>query len=192
MICSCDNEWCSDACAKEDGHTQDESLERAKVVETQSQRWARLFGTCAFCRQEDVEDRELLEFALQELGCKREDLVHAYFESVKMTEYPMPRCLVCEKELRHEAMKVDKPDHLGRTRYNHPPIVYDAGEVQVSFSYGSNHDQGGSGYEPKTPIEKLLSCHEIRGYLCDDCFEKKLHLFEGWDRIEDILRERKI
>jgi hypothetical protein len=62
-------------------------------------------------------------------------------------------------------------------------LVYDAGFMVVSFHYGSRHDQ----IEPPllTPppsirLDALLRSDEIRAFICDDCFESNLDLFEGY------------
>jgi len=78
------------------------------------------------------------------------------------------QCLICEKDLQGEAA-----DDLGH-------IVYDGGTLELTMGYGSRYD----GYLDNGDFKsRLLSSTVIRTFICDDCFEKKIKLFEGWDKI---------
>jgi hypothetical protein len=79
-------------------------------------------------------------------------------------------------------------------------LVMDGGFAVISFHYGSRHDQmigfersgGPRNYQdPQEKIEKLLECEEVRAYICDDCFESNLDLFEGY-RISSTRKEERI
>ena len=62
--CDCGAKWCSETCAELDGYEKEN------------------FGSsCNFCRGEDFEDYELLNFVISALGVNREDLVAFYKES---------------------------------------------------------------------------------------------------------------
>lgn len=77
-------------------------------------------------------------------------------------------CLICEKEILH----LD----------NCPENVNDAGELDASFCYGSRHDQiGDYAGEPQNELAKLLQCKIVKAYICDDCFERKMKCFEGYN-----------
>lgn len=95
------------------------------------------------------------------------------------------KCLKCEKELER------CPDSTGN--------VNDAGYMDVSFHWGSRHDmcrgfEGGKYRERRWAEEHhapdsqeykrslLLTCDLVQAYICDDCFEKHLDLFEGYDK----------
>ena len=63
-------------------------------------------------------------------------------------------------------------------------LVYDAGFMVVSFNYGSRHDQIEPPFStppPFTRLDALLRSDEIRAFICDDCFESNLDLFEGYE-----------
>lgn len=77
------------------------------------------------------------------------------------------KCICCLKEVR-------------TGEYADLPV--DGGMVEVHFGYGSRHDQGSAGlYEAATRLDKLLASHRILGAICDDCFESRQGLFEGFD-----------
>lgn len=59
--CRCGRDWCSPECAEEDGYRE--------VNGEQS---------CNFCRGDDFEDYELLEFVTSAIGVSRDDLVNFY------------------------------------------------------------------------------------------------------------------
>lgn len=93
----------------------------------------------------------------------------------------MVKCMMCRKELEYD-------DH---------GLVMDGGFAVISFHYGSRHDQligfenHPSGYSPpENAREKLLGCQEVRGYICDDCFENNLDLFEGYNTVRTTKEER--
>ncbi len=89
------------------------------------------------------------------------------------------KCLKCEKEIVFMHDMPGNPD--------------DAGEMDVSFHYGSRHDMclgfGGRKMRPAPTLrDKLLNCDVIRAYVCDNCFDKHIDLFDGFDvkrRIEE-------
>lgn len=58
--CDCDEKWCSDECASDDGFIDGEfEGERS----------------CNYCRNEDVHDCELVEFLLSKYNLSREDSI---------------------------------------------------------------------------------------------------------------------
>lgn len=68
-------------------------------------------------------------------------------------------------------------------------LVYDAGFMVVSFHYGSRHDQIETPAqaahlklkgEKQDKLSTMLRSDEIRAFICDDCFESNLDLFEGY------------
>lgn len=69
----CGTMWCSDKCAKKDGHVYEEDEDRGIIEETES---------CNFCRNEDFEDGELLEFVCKKYNETRETLVQEYKNSM--------------------------------------------------------------------------------------------------------------
>lgn len=90
-------------------------------------------------------------------------------------------CCFCEKEL-------DFSDH---------ELVMEAGFVELSFHYGSRHDQcKGFGRWPmeEKPDQKevLLACDKIEGYICDDCFVNKAKFFKGFVVEQTRVEKRKI
>lgn len=98
------------------------------------------------------------------------------------------KCIFCEKDMTGIA-DTFQPD--------------DGGEVRINFSYGSRHDQEldmkGCGFHihhvielSETRLQKLLCCEKIVGYVCDDCFEKKQHLFSGYETSRPKPTNRKI
>lgn len=95
------------------------------------------------------------------------------------------RCLKCEKALQMVDGTTVNPDG--------------AGELLVSFHYGSSHDQClGRPYrsdltptDPSAPRHQfLLVCDQIRAYICDDCFVTHSHLFEGWSLPNSLPSEK--
>lgn len=67
----CGNSWCDDVCAEYDG------LE--KILDEEGYQ---MNSSCKYCRNEDVEDSKLLDFAISQLGCdSRTDLVDKYFDN---------------------------------------------------------------------------------------------------------------
>jgi len=87
------------------------------------------------------------------------------------------KCLKCEKEMEPEEYCTDHQPNGG-------------GELRARFNYGSRHDQGIGFVEPKNDKEDsndpdkrvmaILGCTIVRAYICDECFKKNIHLFEGW------------
>ena len=98
MSGGCGRKWCSDECAKEDGHIEEHCKLGRKVVHgyPESEEYKcdlALKGrdgylsceecegyvpeSCSYCRNEAFEDSELLEFALQGLDMSKEDLIEA-------------------------------------------------------------------------------------------------------------------
>ncbi len=68
------------------------------------------------------------------------------------------------------------------------------GEITVHFGYGSRHDQLlciERSLDAPLRIDNLLNCNLIKTWICDDCFEKKQHLFNGF-RIKKQVSEIKI
>jgi uncharacterized protein YlaI len=89
------------------------------------------------------------------------------------------KCLTCEKDLE----------------YDQHDLVMNGGFIQISFHYGSKHDQckGFRGNNSEdTELNKLLGCDEIEAYICDECFEKKSPLMKGFnvkvkrDRVQKV------
>lgn len=62
--CRCGRDWCSPECAEADGYREANGEQ-----------------SCNYCRGEDFEDYELLNFVISALGVNREDLVAFYKES---------------------------------------------------------------------------------------------------------------
>lgn len=90
----------------------------------------------------------------------------------------MLKCLKCEKELKY----------VWKTSTN----IEDGGDLNVGFHYGSRHDMcddfGPRPDQSKYPIDEkeprhvnLRSCDYVRGFICDDCFEKHADLFHGYN-----------
>jgi hypothetical protein len=95
----------------------------------------------------------------------------------------MPKCLKCEKDLKF----LTNCNNIG-----------DAGYIEITFHYGSRHDQclefrrrsrpRRKNEDPPKPrttreitrLERLLTSDKVQTYLCDDCFEKHQDLFEGY------------
>lgn len=95
------------------------------------------------------------------------------------------KCLKCEKPMSMMKDMEKNPD--------------DGGEMVVSFHYGSRHDMCLGMPErlarhdkAKTYRERLLFCDQIRAYICDDCFEKHIDLFQGWQVIRQAPIEKQL
>ena len=85
-------------------------------------------------------------------------------------------CLICEKQVNM------------LNEYN----LDGAGEIIVSFGYGSNHDQiGVPDLTPQKRMDVLLSSDTIKSVICDSCFEKKEHCFNGYN-VRTTLSEKLI
>jgi hypothetical protein len=65
----CSNVWCSLDCACEEGYDDGYNEESEECEKT----------SCDFCRQEDAEDSELLEFLMKEHKLTRNKLLKMYF-----------------------------------------------------------------------------------------------------------------
>ena len=82
VSCDCGKQWCSDECAEEDGFKRegcklgyednDECEKECWNCENQTEK------SCKYCREDDFEDSELLEYALDCLGVNRELLLANY------------------------------------------------------------------------------------------------------------------
>ena len=66
--CGCGREWCGEECA-ELGGLRKEYDDDGDYDEN---------GTCKYCRKEDFEDGELLDFILNREGIRREDVIQLY------------------------------------------------------------------------------------------------------------------
>lgn len=64
--------------------------------------------------------------------------------------------------------------------------AYDGGNFEISFGCMSKYDiinkLKGEARDKANPIDKLLSYDIIKGYICDDCFDKKVEKLHGCDR----------
>ena len=83
VSCECGKSWCSDECAEEDGffnercklgydiddNTCDISCWECKSL---------IESSCKYCRGEDFDDKELLEFLLWTSNIDREELINEY------------------------------------------------------------------------------------------------------------------
>ncbi len=88
-------------------------------------------------------------------------------------------CLCCEKALET----------------THDTVVYDGGWMVVDFGYGSRFDYDcNTSLRPVSSdsVPEVLACDEIRAYICDDCFEQKANLFEGYRITKVQRRERAV
>ena len=95
------------------------------------------------------------------------------------------KCFKCERDLSVLSEMPSNPDG--------------AGEFVLSFHYGSEWDQMGdwvgrpSAPDPDLPRhQNLLRCSQIRGYVCDRCFEAAHHLLDGWVVERSRPTERKV
>jgi hypothetical protein len=88
VSCDCGEEWCSEKCAEADGF-KDEWCSKHDLAIEEVERdiecgefcWQCEFysvQSCKYCREEDFDNDTLLEFALNELGLTREELVSRY------------------------------------------------------------------------------------------------------------------
>lgn len=94
------------------------------------------------------------------------------------------RCLKCENPIR------PIPTWEEYSNLDH------AGEMEVSFGYGSSHDMcHGHPHRkactldryPKVKPERLsrlLASDRLLAYICDSCFTRHLDLFAGWDECD--------
>lgn len=89
------------------------------------------------------------------------------------------KCLICEKEIK---------------TLDDVPNLDGAGTLTACFDYGSGHDQFSVHSCPikdRTSLENLLACDRIKTWICDDCFEHKQHLFQGF-RVKKTVEEVRI
>jgi hypothetical protein len=68
----CERTWCSKRCAEKDGFQKE--IEDAEDPNDYS---------CRFCRGEDAEDSELLEFLIEKYKLTRDNVLKMYLEWVK-------------------------------------------------------------------------------------------------------------
>jgi hypothetical protein len=80
------------------------------------------------------------------------------------------KCVFCERELEPFSVDSFQP--------------YDGGQLTLNFSFGSRYDQIESSPNSDDPMKRMLSSDLLVGYICDDCFDKKHHLFEGYHAIK--------
>jgi len=79
VSCDCGREWCDYECASVDGFEEQEDYydeEDEEYYECEEG------STCKYCRKEDFEDSELLEFAIEMYGTTRETLIQEYKEKL--------------------------------------------------------------------------------------------------------------
>jgi hypothetical protein len=89
------------------------------------------------------------------------------------------KCVFCEREL--EPVFEDNQFQ-----------AFGGGDLKVSFGFGSRHDHLGQRPDSEVPLERLLACDVIVGFICDDCFEKKHELFEGYNAVHQRPEWKKI
>lgn len=85
----------------------------------------------------------------------------------------MKKCLCCEKEIKEEKH-----------------FLMGAGSLLLNFGYGSKFDQFLSASVQESVLDSLVSCQKVVAYICDDCFELKSKLFEGYNIV--VNRQEKI
>lgn len=89
--CECGNHWCSMECAEEEGFVSQycklhPDLDDSELMDEYARKHCNrkycsddcenyVLSSCKFCREEDYEDRELLEQALNLLNMSREELI---------------------------------------------------------------------------------------------------------------------
>lgn len=84
------------------------------------------------------------------------------------------KCFVCEKDMSYQGESTSA-------------AVYAGGTAEVTFGYGSRKFDLAADPEG-TRAEKLLACSKVVGYICDECFENKSHLFTGWNKSKEAHR----
>jgi hypothetical protein len=92
------------------------------------------------------------------------------------------KCLLCRKELEKEFQ--DEFDGVSSQPAG-------AGVATIGFHYGSKQDQLGVDMLGESPKKLLLASNEIRFYICDECFEENIDLFEGYN-IERKFSEKRV
>lgn len=81
-------------------------------------------------------------------------------------EQRIVHCFCCENELEVDC----------------DTIVNDGGWMNIDFGYGSKFDYDrNASLGAEDEVGKLLQCNEVRAYICDECFERKFKLCEGYD-----------
>jgi len=70
ISCDCGRTWCCLECAEEDGF-----MEMPEIGSTEEEYPA---TSCKYCREEDFDDSELLEFALDFFCSDREEIIEEY------------------------------------------------------------------------------------------------------------------
>lgn len=85
VSCECGERWCCDECAEEDGYRKascklgyDEYDNECEEDYCSDSCEHYISQSCKYCREEDFEDYELLEFALKNLGISRDRLIELY------------------------------------------------------------------------------------------------------------------
>ena len=78
-----------------------------------------------------------------------------------MTE---PVCLICGKDIKF--LTWADSDETGKETGREYDQVEDAGNVEITFHYGSRHDMCFGAPAP------LGHTEPYRAYICDDCFDK--------------------
>jgi hypothetical protein len=81
--CECGEHWCCDECAEEDGYKRSSCKLGYDIEDNECEKSCYdcddfMETSCKYCREEDFEDYELLEFALKALNMSRNDLIEAY------------------------------------------------------------------------------------------------------------------
>lgn len=66
--CGCGRVWCDEECSELGGLRKEYDDDGEYDGD----------GTCKYCREEDFEDRELLNFFLKKEGIRREDVIKLY------------------------------------------------------------------------------------------------------------------
>lgn len=85
------------------------------------------------------------------------------------------KCLKCEKEMQYLAADAAEVSDNNK-------CIDNGGRLDANFGYGSVHDQiGQTIQEPKTHMDRLENAQIIRAYICDSCFARHAHLFEGFN-----------
>lgn len=69
----CEHRWCELSCAIKNGGYKDEDDEDDEYDEYEQ--------SCKFCRQEEAEDSDLLNFLIKKYKLNRKTVVQLYFES---------------------------------------------------------------------------------------------------------------
>jgi hypothetical protein len=126
-------------------------------------------------------------------------------------QWPPPKkvdiCVICEKELEPVSYdSIGQPYYGGELKvsFNYGSRYdYMGYQLPVTGPPYTDHDMGEPmgvitsgtfvGTEPReetlnseSRAERLASCHRIIGVICDDCFEKKAHLFRGYQKPDDV------